>query len=654
MLPVQRLFQREDVQEALRSAGLGVPLQAEPGGTIVFKLFEGVPPRDRGFTGREALLAKLHAALTDANLPPAATQVVAVNGPPGVGKTSLAAEYAHRKAPEFAGVWWAPAEGRALLIASLAALALRLEPSLASERDQEKVAQAGLASLAKSPRPLLLVYDNAQTPGALRGLVPPAGARVLVTTRWSDWGGQAKEVYADVLAPDAAVAFLQQRADRTDPMGAARLANELGNLPLALDHAGAYCRRSGLSFDEYRRAIDVHIADAPRGEPDRASVAATFSLAIARAAKEQPEAEALLASMAFLAPDRIPLDLLNVGIVDEKRRADALSVLFEVSLVRHVRLDDGAAAVALHRLVQTAARTRLAACGETKAWINLTTRCLQNSFPATAYHDVETWPTCAVLIPHVLALRDHLRAEPSSAELARLVNAAGRYLHRRGSYFEAEELYKQSIAASEEALGHGHTDVARARNNLGHLYRDTGRFAQAESLYKEAIFIGERTLGRPSPEVAAWLNNLANLYRVLKRFDEAEPLVTEAIDITERAHGRRHREVALLVAHLAALRRDMNRTREAEPLYREAISIGEATLGREHPDVATWLNSLAELYRRNKRFNEAEPLYREAISIGEATLGREHPDVAEWRENLSGLLAVMRDGKDDAPSNALS
>ena len=51
----------------------------------------------------------------------------------------------------------------------------------------------------------------------LRDLVPAAGARVLVTTRWADWGGQAVEVKLDALGAEAAVTFLQKRAMRNDP-----------------------------------------------------------------------------------------------------------------------------------------------------------------------------------------------------------------------------------------------------------------------------------------------------------------------------------------------------------------------------------------------------------------------------------------------------
>src|SRR5262245_50451899 len=93
------------------------------------KIFEHVPARDLNFTGRDAALAQLHALLMEAD-PSAPMLQVAIHTLGGTGKTALAAEYVHRRAGAYSGVWWARAEGRTLLIASLAEMAGNLDPNL--------------------------------------------------------------------------------------------------------------------------------------------------------------------------------------------------------------------------------------------------------------------------------------------------------------------------------------------------------------------------------------------------------------------------------------------------------------------------------------------------------------------------------------------
>lgn len=605
------------------------------------EIFESVPPRDLNFTGREDILSQLHCLLMDPNRPAAITQA-AIHGLGGVGKTSVAAEYAHRHASEYAGVWWAPAENQTVLLASLAVLAGQLDPRFEEETDHKKAAQRGLASLARSAVPFLLVYDNVEAPDVLHGLVPSAGARVLLTTRWTDWGGQAAELELDVLGSEAAVAFLQKRAGRADAPGAMGLAEALGYLPLALDHAGAYCRLSGLSFDAYRNGIDTRITKAPKGVAYPASVAATFGLAIEKAAAEQPTAETLLSLCAYIAPERIPLDLIATEITDENKRTEALMILAAVSLIDHEELDSGQPAVMLHRLVQAAMRTRLAERGETATTIELVARMLTVAFPRTGGEDISQWSRCAVLIPHVLELLKYIDASQNTSELYKLFHAAASYLQWRGSYSQAEQLYRRAISISENVFGVDHPQVAAIRNDLGTSYWQAGRFAEAELLLKEALATKEKVYGHNHNEVASGLNNLANIYFERGRLEEAEALYKEAIAIGEATIGRRHHHVATRLNSLALIYASTNRPVEAEALYIEAIEIGESTLGPEHPEVAKWLNNLAHLYSSLQRYREAEPLFERAIEIGERTLGRRHLEVATWICNL-GLLYASTD-----------
>jgi class 3 adenylate cyclase/tetratricopeptide (TPR) repeat protein len=654
-------------------------------------LFENVPARVLNFTGREAILAELNHLLIEGDGKPVAAQV-AIHGLGGIGKTSVAAEYAHRYASEYAGVWWAPAENRTLLVNSLAALAGQLVPSLSQEIDQERGARAGLAYISRSPIPFLLIYDNVETPDVLRGLVPSAGARLLITTRWADWGGRSAELGLDVLGAESAVELLQNRTERNDPLGAARLAAALGCLPLALDHAGAYCRLTGTSFEAYREKIDRLLARPPKGAPYPASVGATFDLAIEKAAGECPGAEALLGFCAFLAPERIPLDLIRSDLPDEEELAEALLTLAAVSLVQHAKFDSGEPAVRTHRLVQLAMRRRLVDNGSAAILSARVARRMAEVFPKTAYRDTGVWPRCTVLLPHVIAMRDRLGDAAADADLAGFLEAAGSYLHRRGAYGEAEPFLARAMSAAEETLGREHPELAAARSSLAHLYRDIGRNAEAEPLFKQALAITEKALGRDHPAFIARLNDLAHLYYDTGRHSEAESIFKEAIAVGEKALGREHSSVAIALGSLARLCRAAGRHAEADPLFNAAIDAGQKALGREHPavalalgylpgdraashgdattklsldhghldreefsrehpDVAIQLNNLAYLYRAAGRLAEAEPLLKQALAITERALGREHPDIAI---SLNSLARIYREsGRYDEAASAL-
>lgn len=162
-------------------------------------VFEVPRARLGHFFGRDQALAELHQTLAQGQAA-AVTQVVGGMG--GVGKTTLAAEYAHRfgTAGRYAGVWWVGADSESGLIDSLGRLAERL--GMPEEADRPKMARAALAHVSAgrdahgdaTSLPWLLIYDNVPNPEGLFAHGPdgtrahpwlPAGAaRVLITSRW--------------------------------------------------------------------------------------------------------------------------------------------------------------------------------------------------------------------------------------------------------------------------------------------------------------------------------------------------------------------------------------------------------------------------------------------------------------------------------------
>jgi tetratricopeptide (TPR) repeat protein len=604
------------------------------------KLFQNVPPRDLNFTGRDAGLAELRRLFADAEQTGTATRV-AIHGMGGVGKSSLAAEYAHRYAGDYGGASWAAAESRAALLASLASLAISLEPKFALEPDQGQAARLALARIGAFAPPFLLIYDNLDTPEALRDLAPPTGVHLIVTSRWADWGGRAAELRLTTLAPKAACELLQKRAGSSDADGAERLAEALGFLPLALDHAGAYCKLTGTRFDAYRSKIDARVVRAPKGVSYPASIAATLGLAVESIAKDHAVTLPLLGFLAFLAPDNIPVDLIPLSLAEEDDRAEALMALFSVSLIDHATLESGEAGIAVHRLVQAATRSML---GEAKAMSSLegVTLRLAEVFPRNAEHDPQTWPRCRMLLPHVLAAREHLSGRQHNiAAASSLFNSAGVYLRRHGVFATAEPLLHDAVLISERLHGRRGPETAIPLSSLAAVLHDQGDYAQAEPAYREVVDMIDPILGTNHPLVPELLHNFANLLRDTGRQEEARKVAEKAI-----AYGLAQGEVddagALMrLNNLGNLYVHAGRKAQAEECYRKAIEVGRETLGPHHPDIARPLNNLGNLLRQAGRYAEAEELYGLAATTAQEAFGHDHQHVGRSLHNLA-LSAQMQ------------
>lgn len=324
------------------------------------RAFLGVPPRLTTFTGRAESLDRLDSILL-ADKPAAVVQAAgraAVQGLGGVGKTSLAAEYAYRFGNLYAGVCWCPAETPTSLLKALATLAVELGATVTGDDNLETAAKAALRRLAEQRATWLLIYDNVTSPDEIKDLLPLGGARVLITSRFSDWGNFASKVSLDVMSADEAVDFLERRTGKKDESGARKLGETLGYLPLALDHAAAYCEQSDNTFAMYAAKVEKVMDTELEGLGYPRTVAATFRIALDQAVARCASAERLIVYLSCCAPERIPMALVEGAIGDDIERDAAVRALVRVSLVKRDPFEDGTRSLTMHRLVQSVARSR--------------------------------------------------------------------------------------------------------------------------------------------------------------------------------------------------------------------------------------------------------------------------------------------------------
>jgi hypothetical protein len=130
--------------------------------------------------GRDELLVRLDDLLTgQAGSWP---RIAVLSGLGGIGKTSVAVEYAHRHLAEFGVVWQLAAEDPAVLMAGMAELAAQL--GARAQADLRDPVASVHAALAACPAPWLLIFDNAHDERSARAVVPPAGrGRVRLESR---------------------------------------------------------------------------------------------------------------------------------------------------------------------------------------------------------------------------------------------------------------------------------------------------------------------------------------------------------------------------------------------------------------------------------------------------------------------------------------
>jgi tetratricopeptide (TPR) repeat protein len=545
------------------------------------------------FTGRAAELDAIGKALAS-GAQAAITQPAAVHGLGGIGKSTLAREFAWRaaEAGRYAGVWWLRGEKSKEAATwdgieqGLADLRAALFPGVEPIKDRAEAARSTLRFLSSGgfEKPWLLVYDNVDDKALLDAWAPPANVQVLATSRLSRWGAHVAPVEVEEWALDEAVRYLREASGRRDLSDAdlTAIAEKLGRLPLALSHAAAYLLdNAAIAAADYIAELTARMKEAPEGA--KASVFATFGLAIEQAEAKAPGAKAVIAFAAFLAPDNIPEELFTQApeiyppalqplAASLPRLREAISALDRLSLIS---FDAGTRAFSVHRLVQAAARDALEhpapppkrglfarffgkapkeaePAAPPAAWIEAAVKAIAAANPGFEF---EHWRAYERLLPHARVIAD-LASDYIGLPLTYVLARAGRHLYNTAAYAEAELLLKRDLAISEKVLGPNHPYVATSLNNLAALYRTLGVYECASPLFERARTIWEKVLEPDHPDVAISLCNLAETYRAQGEYDRALPLFEQALAIQEKTFGPDHPNVATCLNNFGALYSD--------------------------------------------------------------------------------------------------
>jgi hypothetical protein len=266
------------------------------GGAAESPVTDTLPADSAAFTGRKEQLAEISAAATAAARAGRVIAIHAINGMPGIGKTTLAVHVGHMVAARFPDRRLfidlhahtpgqrptEPADALATLL-SIDGVDPRYLP--AGQEDRAALWRARMAG-----KRVLLILDNAASSEQVAPLLPgAAGCLVLVTSRRyiGDLPTTQFSIQLGTLAPgDAEAMFitLAPRA-RAEPGQVAEMTELCGYLPLAITLlAGLFNRHQAWTM---RYLIDETAAKLLTVSAENRTVAAAFELSYQYLASEQ-------------------------------------------------------------------------------------------------------------------------------------------------------------------------------------------------------------------------------------------------------------------------------------------------------------------------------------------------------------------------------
>jgi hypothetical protein len=665
------------------------------------------PIRNARFTGREDDLLALRQYLQGAGqtVVLAGATAVTLQGMGGIGKTQVALEYAHRFRGAYDAVWWINADPVQFIDTQLADLGRQLDlPGRGGVAEQ---VEAVLAALRRGETAMrwLVVFDNAEDIERVSSFLPSGpGVHVVITSRNPQWSDRAQAMQVDVFQRPESVEHLRRRVPSIRTDEADRVADLLGDLPIAIAAAGAWLRDTGTPIAEYLRQIEQYGPDTGSG---RSSVEATWDLSLQRLQERSAAAYRLLQLCSVLAPE-IALDLVySDEMADQLAPLDlAVSERFyrgalvqQINRLALLKLDVGGGQIQLHRLLQHVVRQRMspAELDEARHQAQLV---LAASRPPAEVDDPVSWPRFHMLWPHLEVVRAYdSREEPvrrlaidrvrylwltgGYAEARRVAELVlrqwdelqrtltdeaerlaverqslhlrfnlGNVLREQSSSVESRTLNEQVLARQRELLGDNHPHTLMTASSLAADLRALGLYADALSRDKRTYAAWSENFGDDHPRTLSTQNNLAVSYRLTGDFRSARERDSVVYERFRVVLGDMHPNTLSAGGNLGRDLREAGDYDGSISLLRDVAGRLATALGADSPRTHNALTNLAVSLRCAGRAQESAPLLEAAYENLTETFGPASPDTLACR--LSRALNVLALGQPDIAREELA
>ena len=651
------------------------------------KVWRGIPAKNPHFTGREEFLLDLHSQLSTGLT---VLVPIALHGLGGVGKTQIATEYVYRFATDYELICWISGEASTQMRADLAKLAPDLGVPAGGDVEATLMAVCDALRRQEPYRRWLLVIDNADDPEELLRYLPQTGGHLLITSRNPAWSDYAEPLEVPEFTRQESISLIKKRLCTITDEDADRLAERLGDLPLAVEQATAWQAESGMSVDRYLALLEERMSlleeSTPKAYPR--SAAAAWTLAFDDLQEQFPEAAALVQLCSFLGPEPIPYRLLWGFRHASDLPEDLASMLQDdIHFYRAVRqaarrallrADLGSETLVEHRLVQAVLRGRLSP-EERADMARLVWRMLSVANPGRP-DDSSNWELLSSINRH-LRPSGIINADDQAARSVVLDQI--RFLFNRGDHKSSRELAEEAAARWRESAGPSDQQTLTACRLLGIVLRELGLVEKARSInkdtyervsdlfgendentlvtansyacdlrmngaYEEALRLDETlyqkhedVFGENDENTFRSANNLAIDLRLNGRFPDAYARDLKTFERRLQVLGENRWETW---SSAGAVGRDLRFLGEYDDSARQlevAILHCRRILDPDHPELVRMRTDYAAVLRRLGRFDEARAEAEACLALNLQRLGEEHNYTLTVMTILAEVLRML-------------
>ncbi len=428
----------------------------------------------------------------------------------------------------------------------------------------------------------------------------------------------------------------------------------LGFLPLAIEIAAKFLtNRTSIKVADYLEQLKKQTVetleraqeqDLPQIHKEK--IKATFK--VNQGFDGNSKTLELMNIFALLAPDEISEEILSFIITNGFELGEALSELVGYSYIRQ-----NGDEYSMHRLLQEALREELGAgTPENIAKISIAffdwmKKCLDDGkyekyfekyIPHVEYlkqmggengydesiiylntymsaYTIQVSPSIALELSKLATeLSENIQID-NNRKVIVLVQYA-RALEQNAKYDDALVIYKKALEILEDLTDDNSLrNTATIYHNIGSVYHAKGERDKALEQYEKSLKICLATIGENHPDTAMTYNNIGSVYHAKGERDKALEQYEKSLKICLATIGENHPDTAMTYNNIGSVYHAKGERDKALEQYEKSLKIKLATIGENHPDTATTYHNKGFVYRDKKSYTNAFKAVAKATEI---------------------------------------
>ena len=608
-------------------------------------------------------------------------------GTGGIGKTQICLKFTEEMSDRFSHVFWVDATSVESITSSLRGI---FSTFAANAYYPDDSVESVLQWMSGIQEEWLIVFDNTDTLPVymVEKFIPPGNrGNVLITSRNRSIGRLVSSEniieidemeVADAITLLLKASCLDASAEHIEV--AKNIVTELGCMPLAVDHAGAYIEAGRCSIHKYLQQLSLHrqtlMSDATfrgasnydrtvygtwdlsfeeikkrasgqcsAGEAQAAHAAililqifafyhhSNISKDIFRSAAEENGVDSEVAEILPLAMSSLDHTLLALdknGHWDEFIFGQGIAVLLSFSLMKR---EVSSEMLSIHPLVHCWSREKLSKSEQQRMY--------EMGRIILGYAISQRLSSCDYKLRRLIY--SHIKANESHGSQMGLIKTYYDDIWHKfifvmeeiGDWNNAKQLGVQVLDMRKKLLGAEHPDTLKGMGTLAKEYRNLGKLNEAEQLEVQVLDMRKKLLGAEHPDTLWTMGNLAATYWNQGRLNEAEQLGVQVLDMRKKLLGAEHPDTLRTMDSVAITYSNLGKWNEAEHLEVQVLDMRKKLLGTEHPDTLKSMATLAIEYRNLGKLKEAEQLEVQVLDMKQKLLGAEHPETLWTMGNLA-------------------